>query len=156
MFSDVIKAAVTTLQQRAMDTWDTYDLERQERALDELLRNHESTSGSVRHRIRSATGHAYEVLERRKVIAPSDPVSAGLREPSYSEHGFYQVEWLDWIRTEPTFNLVDRTILRSLAVGEDAETLAARHNLPLPRMRQRISRARRAARQARTNLDLSH
>jgi hypothetical protein len=155
MFSDVIEAAVTTLQRSAMDTWDTYDLERHERALDELLRDHENTSGSAWHRIRSAKGHAYEVLERRKVIAPRDPVHAVLCEPSYTEHGFYKAEWLDWILTEPMFNIIDRTILRSLAVGEDAETLAARHNLPLPRMRQRISRARRVARQARANLDLA-
>ncbi|MEV6129384.1 hypothetical protein AB0M05_21565 [Streptomyces violaceusniger] len=155
MFSDVIKAAVTTLQRSAMYTQDIYDLERHERALDELLRDHEFTSGSAQHRIRSAKGHAFEVLERRKVIAPCVTVHAVTHEPGYTEPGFYQVEWLDWIRTEPTFNLIDRTILRSLAVGEDAETLAARHNLPLPRMRQRISRARRVARQARTNLDLA-
>ncbi|MEU1906601.1 hypothetical protein [Streptomyces hygroscopicus] len=155
MFSDVIKAAVSTLQRSAMYTQDSYDLERQERALDELLRDHENTSGSARRRIRSAKGHAYAVLERRKAIAPCDTAHAVTHEPGYNEPGFYQVEWLDWIRTEPTFNLIDRTILRALAAGEDAETLAARHNLPLPRMRQRISRARRVARQARTSLDVN-
>ncbi|SFC60096.1 hypothetical protein [Streptomyces aidingensis] len=154
MFSDVIEAAVITLQRRAMHTRDSYDLERSERAIDELLRDPENPSGSARHRIRSARGHAYEVLERRKAIAPRAIMHAGMTEPSCTEHSFSRTEWLDWIRTEPTFNLIDRTILHSLAVGEDAETLAARHNLPLPRMRQRISRARRVAREARANLDL--
>ncbi|MFG2956390.1 hypothetical protein ACGF5O_22035 [Streptomyces sp. NPDC048291] len=155
MISMPVEDAVFTLQERAMRTHDLYQLDRIERALDELLRNPADDAVPSHRRIRSAMGHAYEALERRKEIVPSVAMLDEHDEPGRDEPGFHFIEVLDWIRTEPQFGLVERILLEALAHGDDAVTLADRHCLPLPRMRERISRARRTAKRVRGPLGLA-
>ncbi|MFE0477478.1 hypothetical protein ACFW2V_38380 [Streptomyces sp. NPDC058947] len=155
MMSDAVTAAVAELQQRAMDTTDSYALDRIERAMDEILRKPGNETVPTNYRIRSALGHAYETLERRKEIAPRAEIRTEGDEPGYTEQGYHRIEMLEWIRFEPAFGKVDRIILSSLATGEDAVTLSERHCLPVTRMRERISRCRRVARQAWAKLGLA-
>ncbi|MGP3967392.1 hypothetical protein [Streptomyces sp. 6N223] len=145
MISPPIAGAVETLQKQALTSHDTYELDRIDRALDELLRNPADTSTPAKFRIRSAMGHAYEALERRRAIAPRVAL-----DPEHHDNGhdvpYVTVEILAWLRTEPSLSDSDRVLLNDLARGHDAASMAQRHGVPLARMRERISRARRRAR----------
>ncbi|MDW4909424.1 hypothetical protein RB628_29805 [Streptomyces sp. ADMS] len=147
MISTPVKEAVCTLQKRALACHDNYELDRIERALDELLRNPGGESTPAKYRMRSAMGHAYEALERRKAILPSTSLSNEGTQPGTPDRGYPVVEILEWLRTEERLVPQERAMLQSLAHGEDAESLARRHGLPVRRMRERVSRARRTARQ---------
>ncbi|WP_033288298.1 hypothetical protein [Amycolatopsis jejuensis] len=148
MISQTVQAAVIVLQQRALAARDLYELDRIERALDELLRtpSGQSTSTPAAARMRSALGHAYEAIERRREIAPST-VLDDHTDLGFEDQNYRLAEIHLWLQTEPALTASDRTILRDLADGEDAASLADRHGLPVARVRERISRARRHGRQ---------
>lgn len=145
MISPPVAGAVSALQQQALATRDTYELDRIDRALDELLRNPTDTTTPARHRMRSAMGHAYEALERRRAIAPTVPLDLERSDCGVTDTHYVVVETLEWLRTEPGLTESERTLLRNLAHGDDANTLVPGCGVPLPRMRERISRARRNA-----------
>ncbi|MEU4166183.1 hypothetical protein AB0F46_04755 [Streptomyces sp. NPDC026665] len=147
MISHPVEGAIFALQKRALDTCDTYQLDRIDRALDELLRNPCDDCTPAEHRVRSAMGHAYEVLERRKMIAPSISLGVLSTEHGAADQGYPLIEILEWLRAEPGIPQSQRVVLQALAHGDDAEALAARHGLSLLRARERISRARKQARQ---------
>lgn len=142
MISNPVEGAIAALQNSALDTFDTYQLDRIDRALDELLRNPSDESTPAKYRVRSAMGHAYEALERRKVIAPCSSLSAEHTDGEATDQGHLLVEVLDWLRTQPGIPQSQRALLQALAHGEDAESLARREELPVARVRERISRAR--------------
>lgn len=147
MISPPVIGAVQALQKQALASHDTYELDRIDRALDELLRNPDDTSTPARHRIRSAMGHAYEVLERRRAIAPPAAVlDDELGDQENTDAGYLVVEIRAWLQTEPQLANGERTLLEDLTHGHDAASIARRNGVPLPRMRERISRARRRAR----------
>ncbi|WP_435059407.1 hypothetical protein [Streptomyces sp. bgisy060] len=154
MMSDAVVTAVKTLQERALRARNTYELDRIERALDELLRNPENPA-PAQHRVRSALGHAHEAIERRKAIAPQTELADHGQEPGYVEFAFQEIEMLAWISVEPGFKEPDRALLIDLALGQDAEMLAERDGVPVARIRERISRCRRQARQLRSKMDLA-
>lgn len=137
--------AVSALQKQALTTRDAYELDRIDRALDELLRNPTDVSTPARHRMRSAMGHAYETLERRRAIVPSVPLDPERIVGAHTDNPYGVVEILEWLRTEPGLTKYERTLLSNLASGGDATTLADQHALPLSRVRERISRARSSA-----------
>jgi hypothetical protein len=145
MITPSVERAVFALQKRALAARDTYELDRIDRALDELLRNPTDTTASAKHRVRSAMGHAYEALERRKAIAPSAPLDAEQSDYGTRDGNYLVIEIREWLRTEPGLGEGERTVLNALANGGDAETLAALNRIPMTRMRERISRARRSA-----------
>lgn len=147
MISEPVQAAVIALQQRALAVRDLYELDRVERALDELLRSpHEQTNSTpAASRIRSALGHAYETIERRREIAPTT-VLDDHTDLSFEDQNYRLAEIRLWLQTEPTLAASDRRMLRDLANGEDATSLARRHRQPIARIRERISRARRHGR----------
>ncbi|MGB8946486.1 MAG: hypothetical protein WCD21_40570 [Streptomyces sp.] len=147
MISHPVEGAIFALQQSALTTFDTYQLDRIDRALDELLRNPTDESTPTDYRVRSAMGHAYEVLERRKAIAPCTSLSAEATEIEATDQGYVLVETLEWLRTQPGIPQNQRALLQDLAHGEDAESLACREELPAARVRERISRARKRAHQ---------
>ncbi|WP_406133174.1 hypothetical protein [Streptomyces zaomyceticus] len=147
MISHPVKGAIFALQKRALATCDTYELDRIDRALDELLRNPSDASTPAPFRVRSAMGHAYEALERRKTIAPSISLGEEHADHGAMDHGYPVVEIVEWLRAEPGISHAQRVVLQALAHGDDAETLADRQGLPVPRARERISRARKQARQ---------
>ncbi|MFI9366630.1 hypothetical protein ACIG5E_37110 [Kitasatospora sp. NPDC053057] len=153
--SDEVVAAIDALQTQAMRTSDVYQLDRIERAIDELLRNPGDDKTPARHRVRSALAHAYELLQRRKEIAPQGELCPERESVGYTEQGYHQVELLELIRVEPSFKHADRVILGYLVRGADAVTLAEKYSVPVPRMRERISRLRCNARKAWPDLALA-
>lgn len=148
MISRSVQAAIIALQQRALAAHDLYELDRIERALDELLRTREGQGASTpaAARMRSALGHAYEAIERRREIAPST-VLDDHTDLGFEDQNYRLAEILLWLQTEPALTANDRTTLRALADGEDATSLAHHYGLPIARIRERISRARRHGRQ---------
>ncbi|WP_251146528.1 hypothetical protein [Streptomyces sp. CBG30] len=82
MISHPVAGAVSALQKQALASSDTYELDRIDRALDELLRNPTNASTPAPFRTKSAMGHAYEVLERRRAIVQFIPL-----EPNYVNSG---------------------------------------------------------------------
>ncbi|MEV7482703.1 hypothetical protein ACIQGA_09635 [[Kitasatospora] papulosa] len=147
MISHPVEGAIVALQQSAHATFDTYQLDRIDRALDELLRNPSDESTPAEYRVRSAMGHAYEVLERRKIIAPLISLDAEHTEQGGKDRDYLLVEINEWLRSEPGITHDQRALLQALARGEDAASLAHCEGLPVARVRERISRARRAARE---------
>lgn len=146
MMSDAVLDAVCQLQDRSLRTCDTYALERIERALDELLRKpHEDAP--VPYLLRSALGHAYETIERRKAIARQCELNAEGREAAFVEGAYDVVEVAVWVCGQSGLREQDRALLLQLAQGHDSETLAEKMDIPVTRMRERISRCRRQARQ---------
>ena len=154
MMSETIAAAISDLQKRALRTTDLYELDRIELAMDEILRHPEDDHVPSKHLTRSALGHAYETLKRRKEIAPRTEMCTEYDEPGYVERGFHDTEILECILVEPTFKRPDRAILLALALGADAEILAGPCGMSIPRMRERISRVRYSARACRAAWEL--
>lgn len=146
MISHPVAGAVIALQEQALASRGTYELDRLERALDELLRNPSDAVTPTRFRVRSAMGHAYEALERRRAIASPVPLDIDRAYCGHVDGRYLVVELMAWLSNEPGLAKNERSLLVALARGGDAASLAARHGLPLPRMRERISRARRNAR----------
>ncbi|MFF0227488.1 hypothetical protein [Streptomyces sp. NPDC004629] len=146
MISHPVAGAVTALQKQALASRDTYELDRIDRALDELLRNPTDTSTPAQHRIRSAMGHAYEALERRRAIAPVVPLNHERADHGHTDARYLVVEIMAWLQAEPELASAERVLLDDLAHGHDATSMARHLGVPLPRMRERISRARRHAR----------
>ncbi|MGV9850565.1 hypothetical protein ACWDWU_17625 [Streptomyces sp. NPDC003442] len=146
MISDAVVTAVQQLQAQALRTSDAYGLERIERALDELIRKpHDDKPAPFL--IRSALGHAYETIERRKAIAPHTELPAGGQEPGCVEGAYAEIEMCAWVSAEPGLKEADRSLLTHLVRGRDAVMLAEQEGVPVTRMRERISRCRRQARQ---------
>jgi hypothetical protein len=141
---------VRQLQQQALGTWDLYTLDRLDRALNELVRNSEKTTPAAFQR-RSAMANASKVLRDRVRIAPivSLDLLLDVGEDIYSSDSGSQraaPDILDihiWLETTPALTSGQRAILQALASGEDAVSLAHRHHVPVERMRERISRARK-------------
>ncbi|MCQ8193146.1 hypothetical protein [Streptomyces rugosispiralis] len=146
MMSDAVVTAVQQLQSQALRTSDAYGLERIERALDELIRKPQVDQPTP-FLIRSALGHAYETIERRKAIAPHAELPIGGQEPGCIETAYDEIEMCAWVSAEPGLKDTDRTLLTQLVRGRDAVTLAEQEDVPVARMRERISRCRRQARQ---------
>ncbi|MFF3060174.1 hypothetical protein [Streptomyces sp. NPDC057909] len=153
MISDAVVTAVRTLQEQALRIRDSYELDRIERALDELLRNPAGSTPAA-YRSRSALGHAYETLERRKAIAPQTELEVSGQEPGYDEGAFHEIEMMAWLCVEPGFKERDRKLLIDLALGHDTETLAERDGISVVRLREHVSRCRKRARELKPNLDL--
>ncbi|MFD8248463.1 hypothetical protein [Nocardia sp. NPDC059691] len=147
MISEPVQAAVIALQNRALTTRDVYELDRIDRALDELLRTpRKAITGAPKVHMRSALGHAHQAIERRREIAPVAELGEDA-EVGAEDQNFRLAEIRVWIQSEPALTVGDRAMLNSLAAGENAESLAHRNGLPVTHVRQRISRARRHARQ---------
>ena len=151
MMSLEVQTAVRTLQQRAVSAHDVFELDRIDRALDELTRNPQKTA-EPQHQVRGAISNASKVLVRRKKRLPlgssDDPdlhESARERAFAFIEGGFDTADLRQWLDTTRLLSARERWILQALADGADAEMLSAWLNLPLARVRERISRARRVA-----------
>jgi hypothetical protein len=120
MISHPVAGAVQALQQQALASRDTFQLDRIDRALDELLRNPTEHAGPAPSRVRSAMGHAYEALERRRTLAPSVPLDSEHTDSSYVDASYLVVEILAWLTSEPNLDAGERLLLGELARGHDA------------------------------------
>lgn len=139
-------AAVEHLQRRAARLYDVYELERLDRALDEIVENlHREYPAPFQ--CRSALANAAKVIQKRRTIRRYDsldkPFADGaLPDVGVVEANFAVIELIQWIDTSPSLSQGERRLLRDLVAGEDAESLARRDGVPVTRMRERISRAR--------------
>lgn len=155
MFSLDSQAAVATLQQRAdvkKSAHDSFELDRIERALDELVRNSDK-AGAPSRLVRSARANALKVVKARRehdaFSLDQEDLHARKRdrvEKALAVDVFAEVEMMEWLDHTPCVTEEQRWLLKALAADFDAEFLALAMNLPIKRVRERISRARRAAR----------
>jgi hypothetical protein len=139
-------AAVDHLQQRAARLYDIYELERIDRALDEIVENLHRTDPML-FQCRSALANAAKVIRKRRMIRRYDSIDKPFADGSLPDVGMVQADYavvdlIQWIDTSPSLSPGERRLLRDLAAGEDAESLARRDDVPVTRMRERISRAR--------------
>lgn len=145
-------AAVVYLQQRSTRFTDIFELERHDRAIDELVANLDR-SAPTPFQTRSALTNASKVIVGRRGIRSYGSLDRPRSDDSLPDVGtidpaYVVVDIYHWLDTSPSLRPADRQLLRALAQGEDAHSLAPRYSLPVSRMRERISRARSAARAA--------
>lgn len=161
MLSLETEVAVVILQQRAdaMSALDVFELDRIDKALDQLVA-HPSNTKPPKWQVRDARANAAKVLKKRRArevyrLDDEDLHEANRAEVEYAQQRLtgstdtiesFGVLW--WLRTTTSLADDQRSILYLLACGEDAVTLAARAGIPVKRMREEISRARRIARVA--------
>jgi hypothetical protein len=146
MFSPEAQSAYSTLQSRALSASGGYMLSRLERALDEILRNPRNTSPAP-FQVRSALANAGKVIENRRKLAPQDSLDEQAKsfdEPGKIDARYGVVEISYWLDRAAVSD-ADRGLLRCLAAGADATALAETAGVSVQRMRERVSRARRAA-----------
>ncbi|MFE6981114.1 hypothetical protein [Streptomyces griseus] len=154
MMSQAVVDAVRILQDRTRKARDNYELERIDRALDEILRNPMNIT-PAKAQVKSAWGHAYTVLEKRKALTRPQPIEEMFAHPQVEEFGYAQTEMICWISSELGFKDAERSLLIDLALGHDCEILAQRDGLPVQRVREHISRSRKRARGLKANLFLT-
>lgn len=145
-------AAVVYLQQHSTRSADIYELERHDRAIDEIVANLDRTTPAP-FQTRSALANAAKVIGKRRSIRTygslDKPQPTGNLPDVGSDDGAYDlVDVFQWLATSPSLHSAERRLLHDLAAGEDAESLARRDHVPVARMRERISRARSAGRAA--------
>lgn len=144
------QSALLILQGKARQASTNYWLERCERALDECCRNPDRTKPAA-HQVRSALANAKKRLDDRDRLAPTislDVLAANGFAGTEDSDETTAVDLLKWLESTSHLKASERAVLRCLARGEDAESLAANANVTLSSMRQKISRARASARAA--------
>lgn len=143
------EAALMRLYEQASHSTDNFTLERIDRALDEILRLN-GTEPPVRQ-VRSAMAHAYQVIrDRRRTVVP-ETLEAREIEPPNSGMDEDVIDLQEWLRSTPRVTGQQRNLLGLLANDPDAADLAAMYHVSVLRMREQISRTRRAARIAYRN-----
>ena len=135
------QAALTRLHEQARNTTDNFDLERIDRALDEIVRL--NSPESYGRQVRSATANASKVILDRRDIAPCISLDA---LPSDNQEAVIDLRL--WLRDTNGITEQQRRLLMLLADDYDADAIAAMYRIPASRIRERISRARKAARAA--------
>ena len=149
MNEDVVEA-VCLGQNLALRCKDSYLLECLELAVDELLRRPDG-EGAPRILLDSALAHARTHLRRRRAIRPLVPASDHLAE--HEAGGGEQadidrlavIEFEDWVQRSPLAE-EQRALLLCQIHDVDPMSISAALRLPLPRVRERLARARAAAR----------
>lgn len=147
MITREVQSALIHLQARSSQTLDTFESERIDRALDEILRSPENES-PFRFQVRSAIAHATERLKERRTRVTfrslEHDLEAGSSHPGYVEPDFALVEIASLIDAAP-LPAKDRALLHLLAIGENVSTPAGKLGVSEQRMREQISRLRRKA-----------
>lgn len=148
MLSEQAQRALILLDCRARNTGDLFVLDRVDRAKDEIIRL--NSMAPVAFQVRSAWAHAGAVLRERQKLIPAMRLSdvASQDEPGAEDLSFAAVELREWLRTTPSLAEMQRQLLQNLATGMESHALATQLGIPLPRMREQISRARKLARSA--------
>jgi DNA-directed RNA polymerase specialized sigma24 family protein len=150
MFTEA-QTAIVCLQQMASAKQNIYWLERIDRAIDECVA-HPERIDPASFQCRSALANAKKVIDRRRAIRQWESVDQrDVASPRYASEGtqYSIVEWVEWLRTNAGISPSSRRLLLQVAQGHHAEDLATLYGQPLTTMRQRISRARSAARAVR-------
>ncbi len=161
MITPQVGAAVAYLQQLTFrrTSTDAFDLDRIDRALDQILAHPDNTAPAP-FQVRDARANASKVLAKRRTYAVyaldndelrvADRASAeeAAQRQSGIDTGTETFDILWWIASTTGLTDDQRSIIFLLADGEDAESLATRADISVARMREQISRARRVARLA--------
>jgi hypothetical protein len=157
MISTQTGEALASLQARTDLTkrrCDSFELDRIDHALDELVRNHTKTAAAERQ-VRSARANALKVVQRRAEVSAFslDQINlhASKREQAESAgayDAFGEVEIRDWLATTPSLSHVERALLTALADGYDSKLLAMASGTTVAEMDHRIRRAQGLARLA--------
>jgi len=154
MLSTQVQSAIQALQAQALATGDSYRLDVTDRALDELLRNPTSRLPSA-YQVRSSRANAAKVVRSRRqrydegILRNREPRPGVHRQDRLAQQpDGIAIDTLDWLARTAGLTEGQRRILYDLADGQDARTLSTRDLVPLERVQERISRARRAGRQA--------
>lgn len=144
MFTSQAQSAYSTLQAKATSATDSYIVDRLERALDEIIRNPQNTRPAD-FQVRSAWANAGKVIDDRRKLAPQFSLDApGVGDRTAVDALYGAIEVLDWL-DHAFLSDRDRRLLHGLATGADAGVLADAEGVCVQRMRERVSRARRAA-----------
>jgi hypothetical protein len=138
--------ALVSLYGQARRTNDNFDLERIDRTLDEITRL--NSTEPPPHQVRSAMANALKVMTRRREIAPYRSLDAPGADLGVRTGQEAAVDLRAWLRDTKRITEQQRRLLILLADDYDAEAIAALYRVPPPRLREQISRARRAARAA--------
>ena len=144
--SEDVTEAVCLGQKRCAATRSVPEQQRIEFALDELLRNPEAI-GDPRDLLDSALAHARTKIRRRAAIAPfytvAEPPDAAADPGGPAEQALIDV--FDVVKSAPLTG-PDRALLLFALADFDAPATAARLGLSVTQAQQRLSRARRHAR----------
>ncbi|MFE3455965.1 hypothetical protein ACFXKD_00355 [Nocardiopsis aegyptia] len=146
MLTEQAQSAMNVLYGRISRASESFELERLERALDEIIRLNANRPAPFQ--IRSAYAHAGELMRHRRDLAPTVSHSEVHHEPGTPDHGFALIDMQLWLDKTPSLTCSQRTLLQGLGAGQDASELAPVHGLNVKRMREHISRVRRCARGA--------
>ena len=138
------EAALMSLYEQEKRTTDNFAKERIERALDEIVRLN-STDPPARQ-VRSAMANASKVILSRRETVAAETLEARQVEIAAPGGDEDVTDLKEWLRRTPGVTERQRTLLSRLADGHDAADLAAVFHIPADRMREQISRTRRAAR----------
>ncbi len=142
------QSAIVSLQRRALRSRESYTIDVVDRALDEIVRNYDNPKPAP-WQVRSALANAAKVVRgRREVVAPVDFRDERGSQPGVTDAELELVDVRDWLDRTPALSDTQRRLLVRIADGDDAVELAADSGVPIPRMRERIARARSRARQA--------
>jgi hypothetical protein len=146
LLSEDVIEAVSLGQKRCAATRSDPEQQRIEFALDELLRNPGAT-GDPRDLLDGALAHARTKIRRRAAIAPFYPVAEppdAVADPGGpAEQALIDV--VDVVAKAP-LTAPDRVLLLFALADLDAPAAGARLGLSVTQARQRLSRARRHAR----------
>lgn len=147
MITAEVQSALLSLYKRANASTDIYWLERIDRALDECVSNPSRNAPSA-FQVRSSLANAKKAIDKRRRVAVMISANDGDEADGAGLHEgdeYAAVDALLWLETTSSLSDREREVLRGLARGEDAESLSVRVKIPPQRMRERVSRARRAA-----------
>jgi hypothetical protein len=137
--------AMTALYARARKTRDVFELERIDRALDEIVRLNDTKPAAFQ--IRSAMANASKVILARRALVPCISLD-GAQHCGVRDGQFAATDLTLWLEATSALTREQRSLMRLVAREEDPAAIAAAHGMAPALMRQRISRLRKAARDA--------
>ena len=141
------QAALLALHDKASRTTDTFQLDRIDRALDEIIRLNSTEPPPFQ--VRAAMAHASAVLRKRARIAPVVSLdSPCCPDPGAPDPEIEVIHLREWLRGTRGISEAERQLLTLVADQDDSQAIAGEYSIAPARMQERISRARRAARTA--------
>jgi len=147
VLSGQAQTVLIVLQAKTSGTTDSFRLDQIDRALDEIIRLNSTNPAAFQ--VRSAMANASKVLRDRERIAPRISLDDS-RSLQYGapDAQLAAIDLAAWLRDTRRLNDGQRRVLIQIAEVDDASALAAEYGIAPDRMRERISRARQAARVA--------
>jgi DNA-binding CsgD family transcriptional regulator len=148
MITEQTQAALLRLYALAGRAADVFELDRVDRALDEVLRLNSDQPAAFQ--VRSALANASKVLRHRRSLAVTTPLGEILPqyEPRACDDEVAQIDVLLWLQRSSALTNAQREVLQLLCSEQDSAGIAQIWGAAPGRVREHVSRARRAARSA--------